>query len=125
MIRTRILAATLGALAALAFAAPALAQTGADSGIRSGQQMLDQCSSTKAADIAACEAFLTGAHNSFIYLQDIGQTDKDICVPPGTTPAALRQVAVDYWRANPASRKFSAVSSFWNALVARFPAPCA
>jgi hypothetical protein len=121
----RLVSALFACVAALAFVSPAMAQTTPASGIRNGQQMLDQCSSTRAADLAACDAFLTGAQNSFIYLQDIGQIDKDICVPPGTTPAALRQVAVDYWRANPGRRKFSAVSSFWNALVARFPAPCA
>ncbi|MEZ0242113.1 MAG: Rap1a/Tai family immunity protein [Sphingomonas sp.] len=119
----RLFSALFACVVALAFASPAFAQS-TSSGIRTGQQMLDQCTSSRAADLAACDAFLTGAQNAFIYLQDIGQTDKDICVPPGTAPAVLRQVAIDYWRANPGSRKFSAVSSFWNALVARFPAPC-
>lgn len=125
MIRNRLIAASL-ACVAFAFASPAMAQSAqVASGIKTGQQMFDQCTSTNKADIAACETFLLGAHNAFIYLQDIGQTDKDICVPAGLTASVLRVAAVDYWRTNPGSRKFSAVSGFWNALAARFSAPCA
>jgi len=112
----------LACAAAFAFVPVAEAQT--VGGLKSGQQMLDLCVSAKATDIAACDSFLAGARESFIYLQDIGQIDRDICVPTGTGPAELRQTAVDYWRANPAGRRYSAVSSFWNALAARYPAPC-
>lgn len=91
---------------------------------KTGQQMLDLCGSPRAADLAECDSFLSGARDSFLYLQDIGQIDRDICIPAATGAVTLRQTAVDYWRANPAGRKYSAVSSLWNALAARFPAPC-
>lgn len=88
---------------------------------RTGEQLFALCNSTRPPDLAACDAFLTGAHDSYRYLQDIGEVDRAICVPEGTPAATLRQVAVDYWKANPSSRRYSATSNFWNAMSARFP----
>lgn len=119
----------LASLAALAFA-PGVAQAQAQESIpstgvfKTGAQINALCISKNATEVAQCESFLMAAHDSFAYFQDIGEIDKAICVPRGTTAATLREVATAYWRDNPTVLKFSAVSSLWNALLARFPAPC-
>ena len=122
--RLMLAAASFAALALLPGVAQAQESIPASGIYKTGQQIYDLCTSKNRADIDKCEYFLMGAHDSFIYFQDIGELDKAICVPTGTGSEVLREVAVTYWRDNPDTRKYSAVSSFWNALVARFPAPC-
>ena len=120
----RLAAGMLAAIAFIPGVAQAQASIPASSIFRTGQQLFELCTSKSQDEVSRCDSFLIGAQGTVSYLQDIGEIDKAICVPAGTTAEALRGVAVDYWRANPNSRKFSAVSSFWNALAARYPAPC-
>lgn len=122
--RLMLAAASLAALALMPGVAQAQESIPATGIYKTGQQIYDLCISAKKGDVDKCEFFLMSAHDSFTYFQDIGELDKAICVPHGTTSDVLREVAVTYWRDNPGVRKYSAVSSFWNALVARFPAPC-
>jgi hypothetical protein len=120
----RLAAAPLAALAFMPGAAQAQESIPASGIYKTGQQIYDMCTSKNDADVTACEYFLMATHDTIIYYQDIGELDKTICVPNGTNSEVIRGVAVDYWRSNPNSRKYSAVSSFRNALVARYPSPC-
>ena len=107
-------------------ATPAVAQDAipARSIFKTAGELYPLCTSAKADEIDKCEWYLMAAYDMATYYQDTKQIEVSFCLPTGTLSEKLREVAVDYWRAKPDSRKYSAVSTFLNALDAKHPAPC-
>lgn len=113
-------------VAAMAFPASAGIQDRTSNGatFKTGEQLYAACTSKVAAEVDRCEWYLMAAHDMAMYLSDTGEIAVTFCVPAGTKAERLRTIAVEYWRARPASRRFSAVSSFSNALHGALPGPC-
>ncbi|WP_171982393.1 Rap1a/Tai family immunity protein [Sphingomonas sp. LM7] len=111
---------------ALMLPVAAMAQDGtpARGVFKTGEQVYADCVSTDAESVARCDWFLMGAHDMASYYQDTDQIEVDFCIPRGTTAETIRKVAVDRWRAQPQSRKYSAVSGLLNALSEKYPGPC-
>lgn len=114
------------ALAAVTMPAAAAAQdsTPARGVFKTGEQVYEDCIATDEAALGRCDWFLMGAHDMATFYQDTDQIEAVFCIPKGTTAETLRKVAVDRWRAQPESRKYSAVSSLLNALSEKYPGPC-
>ena len=108
----------------LPFAAAAQDAIPARGVFKSGEQVYVDCIATDAAAVARCDWFLMGAHDMATFYQDTSQIEAAFCVPQHVDIETLRKVAVDRWRAQPESRKFSAVSSLLNALSEKYPGPC-
>lgn len=109
----------------LPFAAAAQDAIPARGVFKSGEQVYVDCIASDAAAVARCDWFLMGAHDMATFYQDTSQIEAAFCVPQHVDIETLRKVAVDRWRAQPESRKFSAVSSLLNALSEKYPGPCA
>ena len=123
--RSKLLAGLALATVTLPFAAAAQDETPARGVFKNGEQVYVDCIASDAAAIARCDWFLMGAHDMATFYQDTDQIEAAFCIPQGTDAETIRKVAVDRWRAQPESRKYSAVSSLLNALSEKYPGPCA
>lgn len=91
---------------------------------KQGTNILSLCSSTKPADVDACDYYLMAAYDMASYFQDTGQAEATFCMPKGTTALTLRNAVTAYWRKKPDSQKYSAVSNIVNALDEAYPGAC-
>lgn len=114
-------AITLLAASASASLAQPPATTPSTGVFKTGQQVYDMCVSNKAEDITACDWFIMAGHDMMKFYGDIGMGGDKICVPQGTTSAALRQTLVDFWKEAPARRTSSASSAIYIALRDKYP----
>ncbi len=115
------------ALASLALhAAPAAAQEAKAPGVfKTGEQLYQACISDVASDVKACDWFLMGAHDMAAMARDLGWIDRDnFCMPRDVDVVRLRALAVELWRDNADSRRYSAVSATLNAITAAYPGAC-
>ena len=113
-------------LAGAGTGAPAFAQetTPARGVFKNGADLYAACTSTKQADVDACDWFLMGAHDMATFYFDTSQLQATFCLPKGSTVEAVRKIAVDRLRAKPQTRNYSAVSGYLNALAEAYPGPC-
>lgn len=119
---------TAAALPCALLAAPCAAQ-GQDgipaSGVfKSGEELYAACTSGKEDERARCDWFLMAAHDMATYYADVEEVKLGFCLSTGTKAETLRAGLVAYLRDRPASRKYSAVSTFLNAMDAAHPGPC-
>lgn len=115
------------AAAALALhATPATAQEAKAPGVfKTGEQLYQSCISDVASDVKACDWFLMGAHDMAAMARDLGWVDKDnFCMPRDVDIVRLRTLAVELWREDAESRRYSAVSATLNAITAAYPGAC-
>lgn len=114
------------ALLAATTASPAFAQDSIPSrGIfKTGEEIYQLCVSTKPLDLERCDYYLMAAYDMAAYFHDTDQVTASFCLPTGSGAQKLRDAAVSYWRANPNSRKYSAVSNVINALDKIYPGAC-
>lgn len=112
-------------LAGLGIAMPgaALAQSSTPStGVfKTAQQVFDLCTSTEDDEIENCDFFIMASHDMMKFYGDTDMGGTKICVPMGSKELDIRNAVIAYWRANPEARKFSAVSTIYNALTQKFP----
>jgi hypothetical protein len=120
----KLLAGLVFAAMAIPDAAAAQDSTPARGVFKEGEQVYIDCISADKAAVERCDWFLMGAHDMATYYQDTKQIEVAFCVPKATTAETIQKVAVDRWRAQPQSRKYSAVSGFLNALSEKYPGPC-
>ncbi len=106
--------------------APAPAQEARAPGVfKTGEQLYQACISDVASDVKACDWFLMGAHDMAAMVRDMGWIDRDnFCMPRDVDIVRLRALAVELWRDNPDSRRYSAVSATLNAITAAYPGAC-
>ncbi len=107
-------------------ATPAAAQEARAPGVfKTGEQLYQSCISDVASDVKACDWFLMGAHDMAAMARDLGWVDRDnFCMPRDVDIVRLRTLAVDLWRDNAESRRYSAVSATLNAITAAYPGAC-
>jgi hypothetical protein len=117
------IALSLG-FALLPLAASAQESAPARGVFKTGDDLYAACTATDSASIDRCDWFLMGAQDMATYYQDTDQVKTSFCLPAGTNAEALRKLAVDRLRANPNTRRYSAVSGFLNALDEAYPGPC-
>ncbi len=120
----KILLLAVASLASLT--TPAAAQEARAPGVfKSGEQLYQSCISDVASDVKACDWFLMGAHDMAAMARDLGWVDKDnFCMPRDVDIVRLRGLAVELWRDNAESRRYSAVSATLNAITAAYPGAC-
>lgn len=107
-------------------AAPAIAQEAKAPGVfKTGEQLYQSCISAVASDVKACDWYLMGAHDMAAMARDLGWIDRDnFCMPRDVDIVRLRGLAVELWRDNADSRRYSAVSAALNAITAAYPGAC-
>lgn len=91
---------------------------------KTGEALFAACTATDRDALDRCDWFLMGAQDMASFYQDTDQVKGSFCLPAGTTIEDLRRMAIDRMRANPDTRRYSAVSGVLNALDAAFPGPC-
>lgn len=114
-----------GVVAALVAGSPtgALAQeeTPTSGVFKTAQQMYELCVSRSEEDQAACDWYIMAAHDMMKLYGDTNTGGLKICLPTGTQTIVVRNAVVNYWQQSPSSRRFSAVSTIYNALTGAFP----
>jgi hypothetical protein len=107
----------------LAFPGAALAQDGTPaSGVfKNAAEIYPLCTSSQTKEVEACDWYLMAAHDMMKFYGDTNMGGGKICLPMGTKAIEVRNAVLAYWRADPDSRKYSAVSTTYNALVEKFP----
>lgn len=107
-------------------AAPATAQEAKAPGVfKTGEQLYQSCISDVPSDVKACDWFLMGAHDMAAMARDLGWIDRDnFCMPRDVDIVRLRTLAIQLWRDDADSRRYSAVSATLNAITAAYPGAC-
>ena len=78
------------------------------------------CSSDIDTDVEACDWYIMAAHDMIKFYGDTETGGTKLCIPTGTQAVVIREVVLDYWRADPAGLQYSAVSTIYNALEAAY-----
>jgi hypothetical protein len=78
------------------------------------------CTSDDAGDVEACDWYLMAAHDMIKFYGDTETGGTKLCIPEGTQAGVIREVVLDYWRADPDGLQYSAVSTIYNALEAEY-----
>jgi hypothetical protein len=89
---------------------------------KSGQQLLDQCTSYSADNVADCDWYIMGVWDAFGLLADLKVTERYMCLASGTTVDVLRNTVVSHLRSiSSTDLSQSAISNVANALVEAHP----
>ena len=78
------------------------------------------CASDDASDVEACDWYIMAAHDMIKFYGDTETGGTKLCIPTGTQAQVIREVVLDYWRADPDGLQYSAVSTIYNALEAEY-----
>jgi hypothetical protein len=105
----------LAAAAGLVLASPAWCQTENSGTFKTGEELYSLCSSSDDGELADCDYYIMGVHDAIILHQDLGWTEKTICIPVGTESEELRETVLAYF-AGSETLNFTAVSMVYNAL---------
>lgn len=88
---------------------------------KSGQQLLDQCTSSSADAVSACDWYIMGVWDAFGLMADLEVTERYMCVADGTAVEALRANVIDYLQRGGTDLSKSAVSNVINAIIEKNP----
>ncbi len=88
---------------------------------KSGQQLLDQCTSSSADDVATCDWYIMGVWDAFGLLADLELTQRYMCVADGTAVEALRANVIGYLQRPDTDLSKSAISNVVNAIIEKNP----
>ncbi|MCW3838068.1 Rap1a/Tai family immunity protein [Sphingomonas canadensis] len=116
----RIGAVLLTAAAMAPGAAQAQESTPSTGVFKTAQEVFTICNSTKEVDVEACDWFIMSAHDMMKFYGDTDTGGEKICLPQGTKALEVRTAVLDYWRSKPEARKYSAVSTIYNALTQKY-----
>ena len=87
---------------------------------KTAQEIYTLCVSDETSDIEACDWYIMAAHDMIKFYGDTDTGGTKICIPMGTQELAIRNIMLDYWRANSDDLGFSAVSTIYLALEAEY-----
>ena len=90
---------------------------------QTGESVYTACISTTAEDQAKCTGYLSGIAD----LEALGEAAKvlppTVCMPVGVPIATVKDIVVQYYRANPGDRPLGAAGSIVIALSRAYPCP--
>lgn len=86
----------------------------------SGNTLLEICTSDAPTDDGFCLAYVMGAAEMGMTVEQRGSGLKDACIPRGVTPDQFIDVVVKYLKENPEKRHFGAAISVWAAIAKAF-----
>lgn len=84
---------------------------------KSGQQLLDQCTSYSADDVADCDWYIMGVWDAFGLLADLDVTERYMCLADGTAVEVLRNDVISYLQRSSTDLSKSAISNVVNAIT--------
>ena len=87
---------------------------------KTAEDVYTLCVSDDAGDLEACDWYLMAAHDMIKFYGDTETGGTKLCIPEGTQAGVIREVVLDYWRADPDGLQYSAVSTIYNALEAEY-----
>ena len=87
---------------------------------KTAEEIYDLCVSSDVSDVEACDWYIMAAHDMIKFYGDTDTGGAKLCVPTGTQARVIREVVLDYWRADPDGLQYSAVSTIYNALEAEY-----
>ena len=87
---------------------------------KTAEEVYSLCVSEIVADVEACDWYIMGAHDMIKFYGDTDTGGTKLCIPEGTQALVIREVVLDYWRADPEGLRYSAVSTIYNALEAEY-----
>ncbi|WP_435417091.1 Rap1a/Tai family immunity protein [Parerythrobacter aurantius] len=93
----------------------------AQSIFKNGYELLEQCGSSDASNLARCDWYIMGIWDAFGLLADIEATERYMCLAAGTPVDVLRGEVVAYLQRSDADLSKSAVSAVVNALIEANP----
>ena len=116
-IKSGAAAVLLAASAALPGAAAAQDESTPSTGVfKTAGEINALCVSGDAADVEACDWYIMAAHDMIKFYGDTETGGAELCIPTGTRVEEIREVLLEYWRTDPDSLEYSAVSTIYNAL---------
>ena len=87
---------------------------------KTAEEIYTLCVSDDVAEVEACDWYIMAAHDMIKFYGDTETGGSKLCIPTGTQALTVREVVLDYWRADPAGLQYSAVSTIYNALEAEY-----
>jgi hypothetical protein len=84
---------------------------------KSGQQLLDRCTSSSADDVADCNWYIMGVWDAFGLLADLDITERYMCIADGTPVEVLRNDVISYLQRSSTYLSMTAVSNVVNAIT--------
>ena len=87
---------------------------------KTAEEIYTLCTSDAVVDVEACDWYIMAAHDMIKFYGDTETGGTKLCIPEGTQAQTIRQVVLDYWRADPDGLQYSAVSTIYNALEAEY-----
>ena len=80
---------------------------------KTAQEIYTLCVSDDASSVEACDWYIMAAHDMIKFYGDTDTGGAKVCIPEGTQALAIRNVMLDYWRANSEELEYSAVSTIY------------
>ena len=121
LIRLGAAAVLLGASALAPGGASAQDDSTPSTGVfKTAEEVYTLCSSNVDTDVEACDWYIMAAHDMVKFYGDTETGGTKLCVPEGTQAETIREVVLDYWRADTEGLQYSAVSTIYNALEAEY-----
>ena len=125
LIKSGVAALVLAGGALVPGMAPAQDDSTPSTGVfKTAEEIHALCVSEEEADLEACDWYLMAAHDMIKLYGDTETGGTKLCIPEGTQAGVIREVVLDYWRADPDGLQYSAVSTIYNALEAEYVAEC-
>jgi len=87
---------------------------------KTAEEIYELCVSSDVSDVEACDWYIMAAHDMIKFYGDTDTGGSKLCIPTGTQAQVIREVVLDYWRADPDGLQYSAVSTIYNALEAEY-----
>ena len=67
---------------------------------KTAEQIYMLCVSYDVSEVEACDWYLMAAHDMIKFYGDTETGGTKLCIPEGTQAQVIREVALDYWRAD-------------------------
>jgi hypothetical protein len=87
---------------------------------KTAEEIYTLCASEESSDLEACDWYLMAAHDMIKFYGDTDTGGAKLCIPTGTQALEIRNVLLEYWRADLDGLRYSAVSTIYNALEAEY-----
>jgi hypothetical protein len=87
---------------------------------KTAEEVYALCTSDDTADVETCDWFIMASHDMIKFYGDTDTGGTKLCIPEGTRAEVIRGVVLDYWNEDLDALEYSAVSTIYNALEAKY-----